>query len=76
MISKGGMNEFHGSGYIFKRHEQLNASNFFNNRDGLPLPIGRYTSYRATVGGPIKSRSGAPDGIDPSVIVQITLMPL
>jgi len=54
VISKSGTNEFHGSGYIFKRHKQFNASNFFNNLDGLPRPIGRYTSYGASVGGPIK----------------------
>jgi len=54
VISRSGTNQFHGSGYIFKRHEQFNASNFFNNRDGLPRPIGRYTSYGATFGGPIK----------------------
>lgn len=54
VVSKSGTNEFHGSGYVFRRHEQFNASNFFNNRDGLPRPIGRYTSYGASVGGPIK----------------------
>ncbi len=54
VISKSGTNQFHGSGYIFKRHEQFNASNFFNNRDGLPRPIGRYTSYGVSVGGPVK----------------------
>jgi hypothetical protein len=54
VISKGGSNQFHGSGYVFRRHEQFNASNFFNNRDGLARPIGRYTSYGATAGGPIR----------------------
>ena len=54
VVSKSGTNEFHGSGYLFKRHEQFNASNFFNNRDGLPRPIGRYTSYGASIGGPVK----------------------
>lgn len=54
VISKSGTNEFHGSAYLFKRHEQFNASNFFNNRDGLARPIGRYTSYGASVGGPVK----------------------
>jgi len=54
VISKSGTNQLHGSGYLFKRHEQFNASNFFNNRDGLARPIGRYTSYGASLGGPIK----------------------
>jgi hypothetical protein len=54
VISRSGTNEFHGSGYLFKRHEQFNASNFFNNRDRLPRPIGRYTSFGASAGGPIR----------------------
>jgi len=54
VISKSGTNQLHGSAYLFKRHEQFNASNFFNNRDGLPRPIGRYTSFGASAGGPIK----------------------
>jgi hypothetical protein len=54
VISKSGANQLHGSGYLFKRHEQFYASNFFNNRDGLPRPIGRYTSYGGSVGGPIQ----------------------
>ena len=54
VISRSGTNEFHGSAYVFRRHEQFNASNFFNNRDGLPRPIGRYTSFGASAGGPVK----------------------
>ncbi|MGH9674221.1 MAG: carboxypeptidase regulatory-like domain-containing protein, partial [Bryobacteraceae bacterium] len=54
VISKSGTNEFHGSGYLFRRHEQFNASNYFNNRDGLARPIGRFTSFGASAGGPIR----------------------
>ena len=31
IVSKSGTREFHGSGYWFKRHEQFNANDFFNN---------------------------------------------
>ena len=45
--------EFHGSLYWYKRHEQFNANDFFNNRDGLPKPIFRYNTLGGTIGGPI-----------------------
>ncbi len=53
VISKSGTNEFHGTGYTYKRHEQFNANNFFNNRDELSKPLGRYTNVGGTFGGPI-----------------------
>jgi hypothetical protein len=54
VISKSGTNEFHGSLYHYKRHEQFNANNFFNNREGLSKPLGRYNTFGGTIGGPIK----------------------
>ena len=53
MVSKSGSSEFHGSLYWYKRHEQFNANDFFNNRDGLPKPIFRYNTFGGTFGGPI-----------------------
>ena len=32
MVTKSGTRDFHGSFSYFKRHEQFNANNFFNNR--------------------------------------------
>ncbi|MDQ3213618.1 MAG: TonB-dependent receptor [Acidobacteriota bacterium] len=52
IVSKSGTQQFRGSGYYFKRHEQLNANNFFNNRLGIPKPATRYDTFGATVGGP------------------------
>ena len=42
VVTKSGARDFHGMGSYFKRHEQFNASNFFDNRLGrgaaaLPL---------------------------------------
>lgn len=54
VISKSGTNQFHGTAYYFKRHEQFNANSFFNNRNSLPRPLGRYNSFGGTVGGPVK----------------------
>ena len=40
----------------YKRHEQFNAQNFFNNRTGLAKPRYRYDDYSGTIGGPIPVR--------------------
>jgi hypothetical protein len=53
LVSKSGSREFHGSGAYYKRHEQWNANNFFNNRLGRANPIYRYNTWNYTVGGPI-----------------------
>ena len=36
MVLKSGTRDFHGLGSYFKRHEQFNANQFFNNRLGVP----------------------------------------
>ncbi len=53
VVTKSGSSEYHGSGYWFKRHEQFNANNFFNNRDGRARPLYRYSTLGATLGGPL-----------------------
>ena len=53
IISKSGTRDFHGSLYWFKRHEQFNANDFFNNRRGQPNPLYRYNTYGGTIGGPV-----------------------
>ena len=40
----------------YKRHEQFNAQNFFNNRTGAPKPRYRYDDMSATIGGPVPVR--------------------
>jgi hypothetical protein len=53
LITKSGTKEFHGLASYFKRHEQFNANNFFNNRLGVPKPRYRYNTWNYNVGGPI-----------------------
>lgn len=53
MIGKSGTRDFHGSFGYFKRHEQFNANDFFNNRNGVPKPRYRYNMYSYTIGGPV-----------------------
>jgi hypothetical protein len=53
LVTKSGTREFHGLGSYFKRHEQFNANNFFNNRLGVEKPRSRLNVYSYNVGGPI-----------------------
>jgi hypothetical protein len=53
VVTKSGGRQFHGGLNAFLRNEDLNATNFFNNRDGLPKPVYRYVSESANIGGPI-----------------------
>lgn len=53
IVSKSGTRDFHGLGSYFKRHEQFNATNFFNNRLGQPKPRYRYNTWNYNVGGPV-----------------------
>jgi len=53
LVTKSGTRDFHGTVYYYKRHEKLNANDYFNNRDGLPKPIYRFGTFGFAVGGPI-----------------------
>ena len=53
LVTKSGTREFHGLASYFKRHEELNANNFFNNSLGLPKPRYRYNTWNYSVGGPV-----------------------
>ena len=53
MIGKSGTRDFHGSFSYFKRHEQFNANDFFNNQRGIPIARYRYNMYSYTIGGPV-----------------------
>ena len=54
LASKGGSNEFHGSGYEFLRNKVLNAGSFFSNRTGAAKAAFVQNQYGASLGGPVK----------------------
>lgn len=53
LVTKSGTSDFHGAVYSYFRNEDLNANDFFNNRDGVPKPTYRFTTIGVAVGGPI-----------------------
>ncbi len=58
VVSKAGTNTFHGSVYDFHRNDNLDAANFFTNRDGLEKPPLIRNQFGFSIGGPvIKNRT-------------------
>lgn len=53
IVTKSGTRDFHGGVSYFKRNEEFNANNFFNNRNGVPLARYRYNTWTYNIGGPI-----------------------
>ncbi|HTM47133.1 MAG TPA: TonB-dependent receptor [Bryobacteraceae bacterium] len=53
ILTKSGTRDFHGMASYFKRHEQFNATNFFDNQLGQKKPRYRYNTWSYNVGGPI-----------------------
>jgi carboxypeptidase family protein len=56
LVTKHGGSDFHGTLAWYKRHEQFNAQNFFNNRTGAVKPVYRYSDISGTLGGPVPVR--------------------
>ena len=52
-VTKSGSRDFHGGAYYYFRNEDLNANEFFNNRQGIARPLYRYNYPGYTVGGPV-----------------------
>lgn len=53
MVTKSGGKQFHGGAYYYRRHEQSNATPFFNNLRGFPKPRYRFQTIGYNLGGPI-----------------------
>ena len=51
-VTKSGTSQFHGSAHWEKRHENLNANSFMNNRSNIVRPIYRYGTLGGSIGGP------------------------
>ena len=57
IVSKSGGASYRGNLYYYGRHESLNATNFFTNRQGAEKPRYRFNTYGGNLGGPMP---GAP----------------
>ena len=56
ITSRSGTKDFHGTAYLFHRHEGMNANQFFNTTglDDKSRPLYRYNYFGYNVGGPVK----------------------
>jgi len=52
-VTKSGTRDFHGGAYYYFRNEDLNANDFFANREGLPRSRYRYNNPGYLIGGPV-----------------------
>jgi hypothetical protein len=53
VLLKSGTNKLHGSGWWYGRRTDLNANDFFSNRDGVPRAASTRDQYGFAVTGPI-----------------------
>ena len=53
IVTKRGGTEYHGALYTYQRFTELNATNFFNNRDGVAKPEYRFNNNGGNLGGPV-----------------------
>jgi hypothetical protein len=54
VVTKSGGNQFHGSLFEYLRNSDLDAADFFSNKQGAPKNPLHRNQYGGTVGGPIK----------------------
>ena len=53
IVTKSGTRDYHGLVSYYKRNEEFNANNFFNNRNGVPIPRYRYNAWTYNISGPV-----------------------
>ena len=54
IVTKGGTNSFHGDVFYDGRNDALNATDYFNNQEGIPKDVLRRNDWGYVFGGPIK----------------------
>lgn len=53
LTMKNGTNQFHGDLYDYLQNGRLNANNFENNTNGIPIQLVKENQFGGTIGGPI-----------------------
>ena len=53
VVTKSGTNKLHGTAYDYVRNNDFDANPFFNNQQGLPVPVLKRNQFGGTIGGPI-----------------------
>ena len=53
LVTRGGTNTFHGSGYYYVRRDSLNSNNYFLEQAGQDKPPLKWDDFGGTFGGPI-----------------------
>ena len=53
VVTKSGTNALHGTAYDYVRNNDFDANPFFNNQQGLPVPVLKRNQFGGTIGGPI-----------------------
>ncbi len=53
LIYKSGTNDLHGSAFEFLRNSDMDANDFFSNRNGIPLQSFKRSQFGGTAGGPV-----------------------
>ena len=53
IVTKSGTRDYRGTAYWYRRHESLNANDFFNNRNNVTKPLYRYSTQGGALGGPV-----------------------
>ena len=53
LVMKNGTNQIHGDLYDYLQNGRLNANNFENNLNGIPVQLTKENQFGGTVGGPI-----------------------
>jgi hypothetical protein len=54
LVTKSGTNNWHGSAHEYNRNTVFAANDFFNNKNGIPLPALNRNQFGGSIGGPIK----------------------
>ena len=54
LVSKSGTDQFHGDGFLWLRPDGLDANDYFNNLNGVPIPDFHRYQWGGSFGSPIK----------------------